>query len=130
MNARCSRRLERNAHEMLMKQMAAPTTPTRKSGMDPFVSLGLAVVVVFFLLSGAIAYLNIQTLREDNQRIVHSHRVITTLDGLLSTVQDAETGQRGFLLTGNEHYLEPYDAALLALTSQLDELSELTRDNP
>ena len=36
------------------------------------------------------------------------------------TVQDAETGQRGFLLTDNEHYLDPYNAALLAVTSQLD----------
>jgi CheY-like chemotaxis protein/multidrug efflux pump subunit AcrA (membrane-fusion protein) len=34
------------------------------------------------------------------------------------------------LLTGNEHYLDPHNAALLAVTSQLDELSELTRDNP
>jgi signal transduction histidine kinase/CheY-like chemotaxis protein/CHASE3 domain sensor protein len=113
-----------------MNQMAAPTTPARRAGMDPFVSLGLAVVLAFFLISGGVAYLNIQTLREDNQKIVHSHQVVTTLDGLLSTVQDAETGQRGFLLTGDEHYLEPYNAALLAVTSQLNALSELTRDNP
>jgi signal transduction histidine kinase/CHASE3 domain sensor protein/CheY-like chemotaxis protein len=112
-----------------MKQIAAPGAPTRKSGMDPLVSIGLAAALVFFLISGVIAYVNIQTLREDNQRIVHSHQVITTLDELLSTVKDAETGQRGFLLTADEHYLEPYNAALLAVTSQLDQLSELTRDN-
>jgi CheY-like chemotaxis protein/CHASE3 domain sensor protein len=113
-----------------MKQMAAPTIPTRKSRMDPLVSLGLAAVLVFFLMSGGVAYFDIQTLREDNQRIVHSLQVITTLGGLLSTVQDAETGQRGFLLTDDEHYLEPYNAALLAVMPQLDQLSELTRDNP
>jgi CheY-like chemotaxis protein/signal transduction histidine kinase/CHASE3 domain sensor protein len=113
-----------------MNQMAAVTTPTRKSGMEPLVSLGLAAVLVFFLISGWVAYLNIETLREDNLRIVHSQQVITTLDNLLSTVQDAETGQRGFLLTNDEHYLEPYNAALLAVTPQLDGLSELTRDNP
>src|SRR5271154_7392551 len=106
-----------------MEKMAVPTAPTRKSGMDPLVSFGLAAVLVFFLISGAVAYLNIRTLREDSQRIVHSHQVITTLDGLLSTVKDAETGQRGFLLTDNERYLEPYNAALVAVTSQLDELS-------
>jgi CheY-like chemotaxis protein/CHASE3 domain sensor protein len=113
-----------------MKQMAALTNPTRKTGMDPLVSLGLAAGLVFFLLSGWVAYHNIQTLRVDNQRIVHSHQVITTLDGLLSTVQDSETGQRGFLLTDNERYLEPYNAALQAVTPLLDELSELTHDNP
>jgi CheY-like chemotaxis protein/signal transduction histidine kinase/CHASE3 domain sensor protein len=113
-----------------MKQSPALNAPTRKSGMDPFVSVGLAVVFVFFLVSGGVAYLNIQTLREDNQRIVHSLQVITTLDGLLSTVKDAETGQRGFLLTDNERYLEPYNAALPAVTSQLGDLSQLIRDNP
>ncbi|WP_216856331.1 response regulator [Acidisphaera sp. S103] len=113
-----------------MNQMAVPTTPTRKSGMDPRVSLGLAAALVFFLISGAVAYFNIRTLREDNEGIIRSHEIVATLDGLLSTVQDAETGQRGFLLTGDEHYLEPYNAALLAVTSQLDALSELTRDNP
>ena len=113
-----------------MKQMAALTTPARKPGMDPFVWFGLVAVLVFFLISGTIAYLNTQTIREDNQLIVHSHQVVTTLDGLLSTMQDAETGQRGFLLTGDEHYLQPYDTSLLTVRSQLDALSELTRDNP
>jgi CHASE3 domain sensor protein len=113
-----------------MKQSPALNAPTRKSGMDPFVSVGLAVVFVFFLVSGGVAYLNIQTLREDNQRIVHSLQVITTLDGLLSTVKDAETGQRGFLLTDNERYLEPYNAALPAVTSQFGDLSQLIRDKP
>jgi signal transduction histidine kinase/DNA-binding response OmpR family regulator/CHASE3 domain sensor protein len=112
-----------------MKQMAAVSAPTRKPGMDPLVAFGLAAVLVFFLISGLVAYLNIQTLRQDNQSIVHSHQVISTLDELLSSVKDAETGQRGFLLTNNEHYLEPYNAALLAVSSQIDELSQLTRDN-
>ena len=112
-----------------MNEMAA-ITATRKSGMDPLVSFGLAAALVFFLISGGVAYLNIQTIKQDNLRIVHSHQVITTLDGILSSVKDAETGQRGFLLTDDEHYLEPYNAALLVITSQLDELSELTRDNP
>jgi signal transduction histidine kinase/CheY-like chemotaxis protein/CHASE3 domain sensor protein len=113
-----------------MKQMSAPSSPKRKSGLDPLVSFGLAAVLVFFLGSGGLAYRNIQTLREDNQMIVHSHQVITTLDELLSTMKDAETGQRGFLLTFNEHYLEPYNAAVLAAGSQVDELSQLTSDNP
>jgi signal transduction histidine kinase/DNA-binding response OmpR family regulator/CHASE3 domain sensor protein len=45
-------------------------------------------------------------------------------------MKDAETGQRGFLLTYNERYLEPYNAALSAVNGQLDELTQLTRDNP
>ncbi|MDR3461283.1 MAG: response regulator [Beijerinckiaceae bacterium] len=113
-----------------MKQTPTFNPPTRKSGVDPLVAFGLAVVFVFFIVSGGIAYLNVRTLWEDNQMIVHSHQVIAILDGLLSTVKDAETGQRGYLLTDNERYLEPYNAALLAIPSQLDQLAEFTRDNP
>lgn len=113
-----------------MKHLSAPIAPKHKPGMDPLVTIGLVAVLAFFIISGGVAYLNIKTLREDNQKIVHSHQVITTLDNLLSTVQDAETGQRGFLLTGDEHYLEPYDAAVLQVRSQLDKLAQLTSDNP
>jgi len=113
-----------------MKEMSVPATPTRKSGMDPLMTFGLVVVLGFFLISGWVAYFNIQTLRDDNQKIYHSHQVIKALDGVLSTVKDAETGQRGFLLTGEESYLEPYNAALLALPPQIDQLAQLTSDNP
>ena len=64
-----------------MKQMATIVAPTRKSGIDSIVLFGLAAVLVFFLISGGVAYLNIQTLSEDNQRIIHSHQVIATLEG-------------------------------------------------
>jgi signal transduction histidine kinase/DNA-binding response OmpR family regulator/CHASE3 domain sensor protein len=90
----------------------------------------LAAVLAFFVISGAISYLNIQTLRDDNQQILHSHTVITSLDELLSTVQDAETGQRGYLLTGNEKYLEPYDTAVSTMASRIDAVATLTQDNP
>ena len=102
----------------------------RAMGLDTTIALGLIGAVVFFLLSGALAYFNLQTLRVDNQKIIQSHEVITTLDELLSGAQDAETGQRGFLLTKNEKYLEPYNAALMAIPLRIDEIAELTRDNP
>ena len=51
------------------------------------------------------------------------------LDELLSSAQDAETGQRGFLLTNNEKYLAPYNSALLAIPPRLDEIAQLTSDN-
>jgi len=113
-----------------MKETFVPAAPKRKSGMDPLVALGLAAVLGFFLISGWIAYFNVQALRDDNQKIYHSHQVIRALDAVLSSIKDAETGQRGFLLTGEESYLDPYNAALLALAPQLDELAQLTSDNP
>src|SRR6202000_173540 len=107
-----------------------PDISKRSLGLDPVVALSLVGAVVFFLISSAVAYLNLQALRENNERIVHSHEVISALDELLSSTQDAETGQRGFLLTNNEKYLEPYKSALLAIPSKLDEIAQLTSDNP
>lgn len=53
----------------------------------------------------------------------------TSLAGLLSAAQDAETGQRGFLLTGDEQYLEPYQAAVTDLPKRLSELESMAAQN-
>jgi PAS domain S-box-containing protein len=62
--------------------------------------------------------------------VVHTYRVINSAETLLSTLKDAETGERGYLLTGDEHYLAPYNAAISAIPRGLEELKNLTFDNP
>ncbi len=114
---------------MATKPTSTPA-PQRRLGLDPLASFGLSAVLVFFIVSGGFAYRNLQTLKTDNQWIVHSHQVMVTLGDLLSALQNAETGQRGFLLTGNEKYLEPYQSALAEIASLADDLTDLTRDNP
>ena len=110
----------------LPKSAASPL----RSRIEAWAAVGLATVLAFFLISGLIAYSNIQQLRSNNARVVHTHSVLVGADELLSTVQDAETGQRGFLLTGDPRYLQPYDRAVAALDLRIDGLLELTRDNP
>lgn len=99
------------------------------SRIDLWTTLGMAAVLLFFFVSGAISYLNIEALQANNARIRHSHTVIVALDDLLSATQDAETGQRGYLLTGNRRYLEPYERAAGEMTTRLDAVAGLTRDN-
>lgn len=113
-----------------MRRTSLPTSARRKLGLEPVVAFSLAGVLVFFVLSGVVAYLNLRTLRQDNEQIVYSGNVIVALDRLLSSIQDAETGQRGFLLTNSETYLEPYTAALRAIPGRLGEIAQLTKDNP
>ena len=48
----------------------------------------------------------------------------------MSVLNDAETGQRGFLLTGEERYLEPYTNSIVAIKETVAEVKELTSDNP
>ncbi|HEX7871379.1 MAG TPA: response regulator [Sphingobium sp.] len=109
------------------KAVLASSSRTRA---DLWSRLGLALGIAFFLVSGAIAYLNIQSLRDSDEAIRHTHTVLIALDDLLSTAQDAETGQRGYLLTGNDSYLAPYKSAVAGLTSRLKSVGSLTGDNP
>jgi len=62
--------------------------------------------------------------------VVHTYRVIISADSVISTMKDAERGERGFLLTGDERYLAPYNSAIVALPKGLKDLRDLTSDNP
>ncbi|HEV8549594.1 MAG TPA: CHASE3 domain-containing protein, partial [Polyangiaceae bacterium] len=71
-----------------------------------------------------------------SERALGAQRVATTLAAmrnlqrLLSTVKDAETGQRGYLLTGEPTYLEPYESAIRALGPELIETKRSIVDDP
>jgi len=87
-------------------------------GLDAVVATSLAVAIVFFLLTTIVALYTTRLLRESNQAVVQTHQVIVGLDVLLSDIRDAETGQRGYLLTGDERYLEPYYRSVSQLANR------------
>jgi PAS domain S-box-containing protein len=60
----------------------------------------------------------------------HARSVLDSNETLLSAMKDAETGQRGFLATGDKTYLEPYHQALALIPGALSQLTALTRDDP
>ncbi len=68
--------------------------------------------------------------KTDDAWVQHSLAVRAQLIRVLSLVQSAETGQRGFLLTGRDDYLEPYTRAGHELPQNLDRLADLVTDNP
>jgi CheY-like chemotaxis protein/signal transduction histidine kinase/CHASE3 domain sensor protein len=113
-----------------MAAKQSPTSPTLVSGVVTWSTVGLATVLLFFVISAVTAYNNVQMLRGDNEKLLHSNTVLTALDELLSTTQDAETGQRGFLLTGSTKYLEPYEKAVQDASPRLAALKDLVQDNP
>lgn len=92
--------------------------------------IGLAVVIAFFLTSSLMGYFKIRTLRENSQKVAHTHEVIVALGDILALVTDAETGQRGYLLTGDREYLQPYTEALRKIDVRMEDLAKLIADNP
>ncbi|AFY40256.1 integral membrane sensor signal transduction histidine kinase [[Leptolyngbya] sp. PCC 7376] len=90
----------------------------------------------FFLLITLISVINLivfvagqKRASEDNYWVTHTHEVITTAADLDKQLVDAETGQRGFLLTDSPAYLEPYYTGRQGGTEKLNRLKFLTRDN-
>ncbi len=90
---------------------------------------GTLAALALFVISGLISYLNIQTLNRNARLIAQTHEILLALNDVLSLAKDAETGQRGFVITGDEKYLAPYSAAVVRLDSRVSDLELLTRDS-
>ncbi len=87
-------------------------------------ALAGAVFMVLLVVGGSFwAFRQIEMATEAR---AHSHLLITRANALLSAMTDAETGTRGYLLMGDEAFLEPYLAVRDRVSGQLDELRELT----
>jgi methyl-accepting chemotaxis protein len=91
---------------------------------------GFAIVLTIFVIVGAISYRSVVRQTETARAVTHSYSVENELTQLLSSLQDAETGQRGYLLTGSDSYLVPYTAALPAIDQHRSALASLVADNP
>ncbi len=87
------------------------------------------MALALLIFNAATSYRNTLKLVENERWVRHAHRVLTELEATLSTLKDAETGQRGYLLTGEERYLEPYHAAIARINAQVGGLQQLTADN-
>ena len=83
--------------------------------LPPATLAGLIVSVLAVALIGLFTFRSLQTREEAVERVTHTLQVIERLETLQSNTKDAETGQRGYLLTGEERYLEPYTTARTAL---------------
>lgn len=113
------------------------TNPPHRSysliGTDPlekrsrlWSSVGLGMLVVISLIGA-------WTLRQVNASdywVDHTREVISANQQLLSDVKDAESGERGYIITGEESYLEPYNSASEDLPKTLAKLQQLIADNP
>jgi methyl-accepting chemotaxis protein len=92
-------------------------------------ALGFALPIVLLIALGAVSYRISDLLVENSQQVTHSYHVLESLASLESQMKDAETGQRGYLLTGRDTYLEPYNSALIGIPKRMAELRDLTSDN-
>jgi signal transduction histidine kinase len=94
------------------------------------VLLLLGVGLVFFLANALLSYQLVGRLLRNGELVVHTHEVLAKLEETIAALIIAESSQRGFLLTGDAIYLEPYSVHVKQVAEHLARFEELTADNP
>ena len=103
---------------------------THNTSIRSSIMLILAIMILFSLGN---SYFVFQTEKNTNEKFMwvsHTNEVILGSERFLSHLKDAETGQRGFLLTANISYLTPYDIGINEVRKSFKKILELTSDNP
>jgi PAS domain S-box-containing protein len=91
---------------------------------------GFAVLLAVLLINTAVTRRQIAVQDSNQAWVEHTQRVQLELTTVESLLKDAETGQRGYLYTGEARYLEPYNTAVQQIDSHITTLAELVTDNP
>jgi methyl-accepting chemotaxis protein len=90
---------------------------------------GYGVALLVTGAVGIVVYRATSELAASAEWVTHSHKAKEAIAEVGSALKDAETGQRGFLLTGEERYLEPYLSGVKTVDRKIQDLRELTADN-
>jgi len=91
---------------------------------------GLGISLLILLVSSVASFISIRQLIKSSELVGHTHTVIQKLEEIISNTKDAETGQRGFLLTHDVTYLASYNGTYEKVKSSFDEVNALMSDNP
>src|SRR5882757_4634671 len=92
--------------------------------------VGFMIPCLLLLGIGVVAYRSISSLTSTSYLVAHTHEVLEHIADVLSLLKDAETGQRGYVITGDEAFLEPYQTAISTVHNVVKDLRQLTADNP
>ncbi len=92
--------------------------------------IGFGFSLFVLLLSSSASYVSIKTQMSNRSQVIKTQRTIDSVNKILIDLQNVETGQRGYLLTGEVKFLEPYYESRTSLPSSLSTTRELTKDIP
>ena len=94
--------------------------------------IAFALAVIIILGTGTFIFFSLRTLIESNRQVSHTLKTINSLEHLLTHLTELETTERGYVITGDEHYLEPYFFELSpdGIQQQLFDLRQLSAGDP
>ena len=91
---------------------------------------GFGLIVLLAAISAVVSQVATQRVSEANHEVRHTYDIEVELKSLESELLDAETGKRGFVITNQDHYLEPYNRSLEQIDTSFNNLRTLTADEP
>lgn len=94
------------------------------------IAIGYSLALIITLIIAYIGIRNTNLLIDEVDWVNHTNEAINISDNVLRHLLDAEVGQRGFLLTGLDRYLEPFDSGVKLIDMEVDKLIIHTEDNP
>ncbi|MFL5575641.1 MAG: CHASE3 domain-containing protein, partial [Gemmatimonadaceae bacterium] len=92
--------------------------------------VAVAAPVATVAVVAALAFDAVERGRGAERLVAHTRDVMQNGDAVLARLVDAETGERGYVVTGGDEYLEPYERARADVDRSLGALRRLTADNP
>ncbi len=101
-----------------------------KSTFKRNIQIGFGLSFFVLIISSAASFISIDALLNSSRMVNHTNSVIQGLDEMLSIMKDAETAQRGYLITGDEDYLARYNGVSERAMTSLAQVRALTADNP
>ena len=96
--------------------------------MEPRTFAGFLVAIAAVIVIAVLSYDSLRVTERSAESLTRAVEILAQTQSLISTLKDAETGQRGFLLTGRESYLEPFLAARESLPAELARMRALLSD--
>ena len=90
----------------------------------------LAGALLILVIVSFVSYRDWEVFQRSAPQVQHSRALLQQVEQVLSSTKDAETGQRGFVLTGNPEYRRTYDQAVAALPSEIQTLRQLVAEEP
>ncbi len=103
--------------------------PFEKFSLNKKIRLGLGFSIVLLILSSSLSFYTILKLIEQSSWVDHTHEVLINIESTIAELRGAETGQRGYILTKDEQFLEPYRNAEKRVEMNLAKLKKLTAEN-
>ncbi|MGA2765383.1 MAG: CHASE3 domain-containing protein [Spirochaetia bacterium] len=94
------------------------------------ISSGFALALAILVVIGVVSYRDSTGLIASADWVTHTYQVLTGLDGIIKAMEDVETGERGFVITGADPFLEPYTSGKAAVEPMVKDVRQLTSDNP